>query len=158
MKYPRMLSFSVEKERWSTFGRSSRSIRIRGCCWFNTVIKNANLINCRFVYSRMSINYGPGVLGALGAVAGMYVNEHYRNRLRLGKFGYIGSTIPIVLLPAIMTTLYNRTFIQPRILLQSDQCPLCLQIKAAAVQCLLGTGYPALLAPLASYMVRCGTL
>lgn len=93
------------------------------------------------------------MLGALGAATGMFVNAHYRNRLRLGKFGYIGSYIPIALLPAIMTTLFNRTVIQPRILLQKDQCPLCLQLKAAAMQGFFGTVYPTMLAPFAAYMV-----
>lgn len=101
-----------------------------------------------------SIKFGPGVLGGLGAATGMYVNSHYRNRLRLGKFGFIGSFIPIAVLPAIMTTLYNRAFIQPRILLQKDDCPLCLQLRAATMQGALGVVYPTILAPFAAYMVK----
>lgn len=93
-------------------------------------------------------------MGAVGAVTGVFVNNHYRTRLRLGKFGYISSYVPIVVLPAIMASLFHRTFIQSRILLAKDTCPLCVQLRAAAMQVTLGTVYPTLLAPFASYMVR----
>lgn len=99
------------------------------------------------------MRFGPGILGALGAVTGVFVNNHYRTRLRLGKFGYVSSYIPIVVLPAIMASVFHRTFIQTRVLLPKEECPLCLQLRAAAMQAFFGTVYPSILAPLASYMV-----
>lgn len=99
------------------------------------------------------MRYGPGILGALGAVTGVFVNNHYRTRLRLGKFGYVSSYVPIVVLPAIMASLFHRAFIQSQILLPKEECALCLQLRAAAIQGFFGTVYPGLLAPLASYMV-----
>lgn len=89
----------------------------------------------------------------MGAVGGMLINNFYRSRLRLGKFGYIGSYVPIAVLPAVMTTFVHRGYVQARILLEKDSCPMCLQLRAAAVQGFLGTVYPAILAPLAAYMV-----
>lgn len=99
------------------------------------------------------MRFGPGILGALGAVTGVFVNNHYRTRLRLAKFGFVSSYVPIVVLPAIMASLFHRTFIQSAILLPKEQCPLCLQLRAAAFQGFFGTVYPSILAPLASYMV-----
>lgn len=99
------------------------------------------------------MRFSPGILGALGAVTGVLVNNHYRTRLRLGQFGYVSSYVPIVVLPAIMASLFHRTFIQSLILLPKGECPLCLQVRAAAIQGFFGTVYPSLLAPLASYMV-----
>lgn len=89
----------------------------------------------------------------MGAATGMLVNNHYRSRLRLGKYGYIGSYVPIAVLPAIMGTFFHRGIVQTRILLEKDKCPLCLQLRAAAVQAFFGTVYPTVLAPLAAYMV-----
>lgn len=88
------------------------------------------------------MRFGPGILGALGAITGVLVNNHYRTRLRLAKFGFVSSYVPIVVLPAIMASLFHRTFIQSQVLLPKDGCPLCLQLRAAAFQGFFGTVYP----------------
>lgn len=83
------------------------------------------------------------------------MNNHYRSRLRLGKFGYVGSYIPIAVLPAIVGTFFHRGIVQRRILLEKDKCPLCLQMRSAVIHGFFGAVYPALLAPFAAYMVGC---
>lgn len=89
----------------------------------------------------------------MAGITAVFINNHYRTRLRLGKFGFIGMYVPNVILPAIITTFYHRAFIQPSILLQKAECPLCLQLRAAAVQGFFGTVYPTILTPFAGYMV-----
>lgn len=99
------------------------------------------------------IRFGPGALGALGGVTGMLVNNHYRARLRLGRFGYVGSYVPIAVLPALVGAFFHRGIVQARILLEKDACPLCLQLRAGAMHAFFGVVYPTALAPLAGYMV-----
>lgn len=121
------------------------------CPWIYSIRLLSKLLLSLF---SASIKFGPAGLGALGAATGMYVNSYYRNRLRLGKFGFIGSYIPIAMLPAIMCTLFDKAIIQPSIFLQKEKCPLCLQLRSGTVQGFMGVVYPSMLAPLAAYMVK----
>lgn len=57
---------------------------------------------------RWSLKYGAGALGSLSAVTGVLINHHYRVKLRLGAFGAFSSYLPIVVLPALASTLYHR--------------------------------------------------
>lgn len=57
---------------------------------------------------RWSLKYGAGILGSLSAVTGMFINHHYRGKLRLGTFGTFSTYLPIVVLPAMVSTLYHK--------------------------------------------------
>lgn len=61
-----------------------------------------------YVIGRWSLKYGAGFLGALSGITGVFINHHYRGRLRLGSFGQFSTYLPIVALPAIVTTLYHK--------------------------------------------------
>ncbi|KAJ6637089.1 Complex I assembly factor TMEM126B, mitochondrial [Pseudolycoriella hygida] len=99
-----------------------------------------------------SLRHGASLLGCLSAATGIYINHHYRSRLRLGKYGAFSTYLPIVVLPALVTTAYHKTFIQSAIILRQEPCPLCVQIRASFFQTCCGLVYPAALAPVASYM------
>jgi len=99
-----------------------------------------------------SLKYGAGILGALSGLTGVYINHHYRGRLRLGSFGSFSTYLPIVVLPTLATTVYHKLFIQSEIILRKERCPLCVQVRASAFQIAFGVGYPTVLAPFASYM------
>ncbi|KAH8355861.1 uncharacterized protein LOC110183827 [Drosophila serrata] len=107
-----------------------------------------------------SLRYAPGILSAMAAATGAYINNHYRTKLRLGGHGRISSYLPIVAVPAIFTMLTHKFFIQRPILLNPlGQCPTCLQVRSAAFQTSLGIVYPTILAPFAAFMfaTRCYT-
>ncbi|EDW57636.1 uncharacterized protein [Drosophila virilis] len=107
-----------------------------------------------------SLRYTPGILSALAAATGAYVNNHYRTRLRLGAHGRLSSYLPIVAVPAIFTMLSHKFFIQRPLLLNPlAECPVCTQVRSAAFQTALGVVYPTILAPFAAFMfaTRCYT-
>nr|XP_016923753.1 uncharacterized protein LOC108005089 [Drosophila suzukii] len=107
-----------------------------------------------------SLRYTPGILSALAAGTGAYINNHYRTKLRLGGHGRLSSYLPIVAVPAIFTMLTHKFFIQRPILLNPlGECPVCIQVRSAAFQTGLGIVYPTILAPFAAFMfaTRCYT-
>ncbi|XP_052851047.1 uncharacterized protein LOC128261404 [Drosophila gunungcola] len=107
-----------------------------------------------------SLRYGPGILSALAAGTGAYINNHYRTKLRLGGHGRLSSYLPIVAVPAIFTMLAHKFFIQRPILLNPlGECPVCIQVRSAFFQTGLGIVYPTILAPFAAFMfaTRCYT-
>ncbi|XP_036333585.1 uncharacterized protein LOC118744569 [Rhagoletis pomonella] len=100
-----------------------------------------------------SLRYGPGFLGAMAAATGIYVNSHYRHKLKLGNYGKASTYLPIVVIPAMFSVLSHKFLIQRNVLLdQGTQCPLCLQIRAGAFQAGVGVCYPTVLAPFAAFM------
>ncbi|EDW03664.1 GH11355 [Drosophila grimshawi] len=107
-----------------------------------------------------SLRYTPGILSAMAAATGAYINNHYRTCLRLGANGRLSSYLPIVAVPAIFTMLSHKFFIQRPILLDPlGECPVCKQVRSAAFQSALGVVYPTILAPFAAFMfaTRCYT-
>ncbi|XP_047019026.1 uncharacterized protein LOC124629591 [Helicoverpa zea] len=100
-----------------------------------------------------ALKYAPMILGGVNALCGVLINRHYRNRLKLGSYGYFASVVPITVMPAVLTALFHRQLISTDLLLMKNQgCPLCYEVRSAAVQCSLGTLYPMLLAPTSALM------
>lgn len=96
----------------------------------------------------------------MAAATGAYVNNHYRNRLRLGAHGRLSTYLPIVAVPAIFAMLSHKFFIQRPLLLNPlAECPVCTQMRSAAFQTAVGAVYPTILAPIAAFMfaTRCYT-
>ncbi|XP_055382565.1 uncharacterized protein LOC129612812 [Condylostylus longicornis] len=99
-----------------------------------------------------ALRFGPGVLGAIGGLSGIYINKHFRTKLKLGNYGKFSTYLPIVILPALFSTINHKVSIQKSIILQSEMCPVCIQMRAAGFQVGLGTIYPAVIAPFATLM------
>ncbi|KOB75713.1 Uncharacterized protein OBRU01_07022 [Operophtera brumata] len=55
-----------------------------------------------------ALRYGSIFLGGLNALSGVIINRHYRNKLKLGTYGYISSVVPITVMPAMLTALFHR--------------------------------------------------
>lgn len=89
----------------------------------------------------------------LAAINGIYINNHYRTKLRLGTYGRLSSYLPIVALPAITTSLIHSVIVQPEFMLQKQPCAMCTQIKGGLFHASLAVAYPMVLSPLASFMV-----
>lgn len=92
-------------------------------------------------------------MSVLAAVGGIYINSHYRTKLRLGSYGRLSSYLPIVALPAITTSLIHSVIIQPEFMMQKQPCAMCTQIKGGLFHASLAIAYPMVLSPLASFMV-----
>ncbi|GFG36454.1 hypothetical protein Cfor_11477 [Coptotermes formosanus] len=94
--------------------------------------------------------YGFGILSACSALSGLYINSYFRNRLRLHSYGRVSSYLPLVVLPSIMSALFHHEAVTTNVILQ-DVCPLCLELRASAIQVGCSVMYPALLSPLVGF-------
>ncbi|EAT48757.1 AAEL000230-PA [Aedes aegypti] len=98
------------------------------------------------------LTFTPGILGATTVMSSIYINSHYRSKLKLGNYGRLSSYIPAVVLPAIMTTFFHKSFIVPDVVLNTRQCAVCVQTRAGLLQAGFSTAYPMLLAPMSAFM------
>ncbi|XP_046396945.1 uncharacterized protein LOC124163882 [Ischnura elegans] len=99
------------------------------------------------------LKFGMPLSGMACSVTAMYINNHYRNALKLGAHGRIVSFLPTVIIPAIAASVYHQQKVLSEILVLRSECPVCLQIRSAAVQAFFGSLYPTLLAPFAGFML-----
>ncbi|XP_026732778.1 uncharacterized protein LOC113497427 [Trichoplusia ni] len=94
------------------------------------------------------------VLGGLNALCGIMINSHYRNKLKLGSYGFFASALPITIMPGILTAMFHRHLVSTELLLMKNEaCPMCYEIRSGAVQLSMGLAYPLILAPASSLML-----
>ncbi|XP_047474817.1 transmembrane protein 126A-like [Penaeus chinensis] len=93
----------------------------------------------------------PYAVSALGSCSAAYINAHYRKAVKLRHNAFVSSLIPVVVLPPLVGTLMHHHFIQRPLLLQKFQCPVCLELRAGAIQLFAGFIYPMVLAPVAAF-------
>ncbi|XP_063243632.1 uncharacterized protein LOC134542945 [Bacillus rossius redtenbacheri] len=103
--------------------------------------------------------YGLGALGGCTALSSIYINNYYRRRLKLQAFGRIASYFPTVMVPSMMTSFLHQMNVSNDILLHKGGCPVCLEVRGAVIQVLMGSVYPLILAPASSFLLasRYGT-
>ncbi|XP_046617679.1 uncharacterized protein LOC124303898 [Neodiprion virginianus] len=96
---------------------------------------------------------GIGILSITAAVAGIYVNAHYRRKMKLMKIGSAATYLPIIVLPGIAATFAHKLFVTRDILLERKKCLLCLETRAALLQFTVGFLYPMTLGPMGSVLL-----
>lgn len=144
---------TIPMEDYNSLGPCGRRVGVTFLTAYLTINKNVS-------QNSWSLRYAPGVLSAMAAATGAYINNHYRSRLRLGGHGRLSTYLPIVAVPAMFTMLGHKFFIQRPILLKPlTECPVCTQVRSAFIQAAAGVVYPTILAPLAAFMfaTRCFT-
>ncbi|KAI9590278.1 hypothetical protein GQX74_008446 [Glossina fuscipes] len=100
-----------------------------------------------------SLRYSPPVLGSLAVFTSVFINNHYRTKLRLGTYGQFSTYLPIVIIPALLSIGCHKLFVQNSLILRGmSECPTCIQLRAAAFQVSFGGIYPGILAPFAACM------
>ncbi|XP_045447614.1 uncharacterized protein LOC123655916 [Melitaea cinxia] len=101
-----------------------------------------------------ALRYGPMVLGAINSISGIMINRHYRWRFKLGSYGHFSSGIPLVVMPGLLTIAFHKHIIgTDMLLMKSDLCPICYEVKSTALQMSLGLLYPMILAPTSALML-----
>lgn len=85
---------------------------------------------------------GFAALAMFSGVTSIFTVGRIRKFFKVGRYGFITTTIPAVYIPMMGAYIGVKTLIAPPILLQEKICPTCLQVKSMALQ--LGTGilYP----------------
>lgn len=96
--------------------------------------------------------YGLAISAFCSSATSIYINNHYRRKLRLANHGRIASYLPIVIIPAIAASLFHQS-IMSDIMIMKSACPVCVQIRSSSYQAFFGAMYPVLLAPLSSFML-----
>uniref|UniRef100_A0A6M2DRY1 Putative conserved plasma membrane protein n=1 Tax=Xenopsylla cheopis TaxID=163159 RepID=A0A6M2DRY1_XENCH len=95
------------------------------------------------------IRIGFGISGLSCGFAGMYFNNYFRQKLKLKNFGKMSSYIPNVILPTLGGSFFHWQLVTSDILLHKTECPLCVEIRAVAIQTVFGLIYPIILSTLA---------
>lgn len=101
-----------------------------------------------------ALRYTPIILGGVNAVSGIVINRFYRQKLKLGTYGYFASVIPITAMPAFLTALFHRYLITTDMLLMKrETCPVCYEVRSAAIQVGIGFVYPMIIGPWSGLML-----
>ncbi|KAG7173650.1 Transmembrane protein 126A-like, partial [Homarus americanus] len=90
-------------------------------------------------------------LSALSSGSGAYINSYYRKVVKLRNQAFISTLLPVVILPSVVASLLHHHFVQRPLVLQTFQCPVCLELRGGAVQFFAGFVYPMVLGPLAAF-------
>ncbi|XP_059472778.1 transmembrane protein 126A [Neocloeon triangulifer] len=97
-----------------------------------------------------SVNHSPTILASISALTAMYINNHYRKKMRLFNYGRLSSYLPTVVIPSMITAFGHSMLVQNDVLLRDTRCVLCIQMRCAALQVATSVCYPMVLAPLAA--------
>lgn len=131
-------------------------------------------MKCFLPFCRWPFKLGIPALGLLGAGTAGFLNRTFRtalvlDRLTLSSYlglmaisgissvvwhGMVSNSVGHVFRRLLIRLLYFVQLVTGPILEdKGNQCPICLQVRAAGVQLANGLGYPLLLAPVVSYVV-----
>ncbi|KAM0728679.1 hypothetical protein ACS0PU_004934 [Formica fusca] len=100
-----------------------------------------------------SLIYGRPILSGAAALAGLYINQRFRRKLKLRQYGLVSTMAGLVAGPTIATSLLYSELILNRLLLLEVPCPLCLESKSILLQTCTGLLFPLILAPLANFSI-----
>ncbi|ENN72120.1 uncharacterized protein LOC109543438 [Dendroctonus ponderosae] len=107
-----------------------------------------------------AIRYGSYALGLSTLLSSVFLNNHFRRKFMLGHYGAFSTYIPVCILPAAVSlVLHTEMILRKTLLMNASDCPVCLQVKSAALQSSLGLIYPLMAAPIggAALAVRYAT-
>lgn len=100
------------------------------------------------------LRHGCDMLGALAGASGVFMNQHYRTKLRLPRhFGFLSTYLPNIFVPAVFSIAAHKLYISREIYSWHPKKSLQeLQAKAVAFQVCGGVIQPAILAPLSTFL------
>lgn len=97
--------------------------------------------------------YGTAFESLSAGMAGLYFQAHYRSVFKLGAYGFASTYLATTFLPVFMTGMFQNSQVRADIIIEKTPCLICLQVRSALIQTLLGTVYPLFLAPVAASFV-----
>lgn len=97
--------------------------------------------------------YGTAFEALSAGMAGLYFQAHYRSVFKLGVYGFASTYLATTFLPVVMTGLFQHSQVNSDIVIGKTPCLICLQVRSAVIQTVLGTIYPLLLSPVAASFV-----
>lgn len=123
-----------------------------------------------------TLRAGSGILIGVAAISSFFINKHFRYKLKVGHYGRGSSYLAVIGTPAMIGGLIHYTvrevlqsicnlisfefspfhisqWIQPKILLNEYDCPVCIETRAGLTQAAIATVWPFILGPLTSFML-----
>ncbi|CAB0011759.1 unnamed protein product [Nesidiocoris tenuis] len=94
--------------------------------------------------------YGPGILTLVATTTGAAITGLVRRKLKLQQFGRIAMLAAGISMPAVLLPFAQHKAVVEGIVMQ-NHCPVCLQLRSAAVQAGLGIAYPTFLSFLSGF-------
>ncbi|ODN05392.1 Transmembrane protein [Orchesella cincta] len=91
-----------------------------------------------------------------GGLPGYILNKGFRTGLLLSNVGRISSKFATVGIPGIVSGLVHATFISSDIAEQRTPCPVCVQVRSAAIQLAIAVVYPVFLTPIVNFHLASG--
>ncbi|XP_011305797.1 uncharacterized protein [Fopius arisanus] len=95
---------------------------------------------------------GIPLLGLAATIGGLTINEHFRRKLKLHRYGKLSTSFAMGLTPAVIISAAHCIFVTHDIYINKSKCLLCLQQRAMTLQVGFGVCYPIMLSPLANFM------
>lgn len=99
-----------------------------------------------------ALTFGPKILGAAGALSGMYGNMYFRKKLKLKNYGFFSTYLPNMVLPFLIVNTFHSSVVLKDIYLDPYGCTMCKGTKAAAIQLGLGLVQPLFFVPASVFM------
>ncbi|KAG5875844.1 hypothetical protein JTB14_012964 [Gonioctena quinquepunctata] len=110
------------------------------------ILNNWNVTSDIFGYK-----YGSVLLGSATMLAGMYINGFFRMKFKLLHYGRVASYLPMAGIPGAMSFLFHQQIVlRELVLMKQEKCPVCIQMRSAALQGGIGCILPLVLAPITS--------
>jgi len=97
------------------------------------------------------LKYGSMLLAGLAAAGGMMITGHYRTALRLRHHGLITGHLPVMVMPAVSVGLTHALFITRDVMLFKTWCPVCVNVRAVAIQLGFAVALPVAMATVSSF-------
>ncbi|KAI5711826.1 hypothetical protein M8J75_003398 [Diaphorina citri] len=73
-------------------------------------------------------------LAVCAGLSSIFMTSRIRKIFKLGKYGYLLTSIPGVYAPVLANYLLYRYIVIPPILLKEEICPVCIQVQAMGIQ------------------------
>ncbi|KAK7071433.1 hypothetical protein SK128_024690 [Halocaridina rubra] len=89
--------------------------------------------------------------GGIGSLSGFYLNNFYRKAVKLRGQVFISTLLPNVVLPGLVGIILHHQFVQRPLILQTFQCPVCIELRAGVLQFFAGFLYPLVLSTVTSF-------
>ena len=74
------------------------------------------------------------MIGGLTIISGAFCNTFFRQRMKLFEYNRIITLVSSSILPAMTAIVLETGFVMKPILLRDYDCPMCIQVRAAAGQ------------------------
>lgn len=97
--------------------------------------------------------YGSFILGGVAAASGAYINYRFRKLMKMRDFGKVATMTSVIGCPLVLGTCLQHQYVASEVLLPTDKCSICLEMRSVLIQNVCAIGYPFILVPISNFML-----